>query len=111
MEFKELYDFDEKEVEIAGRKFKFVVWSDSGGEWSGFKEIKEDPEQIGIFIYATLNYEGRGIPVDVEINPEEEHKNCEHYLGEVKDFEQYVKIVKLLSEKYIIAQDLGGKIV
>ena len=102
MELEELRKYENKKVAIANHNFKFDgVWSDSGGEWASFSE------NDGLFIYATLNYEGRGIPIDVS-DMDGNLIDCDHYLGEVKDWQQYLQLVKFMAERIILIHETGG---
>ena len=97
MEFEELKTHDGEEVTLLGKRFRFCIESDLGGEWAIFYCLDEPLE-----IWATLNYDIRGIPISLRVNGEV--IGYDAYQGEVENWNHYLKIVeektfKLLLEK------------
>lgn len=93
MELEDLKEHIGEKVTINGREFTFQFIYDSGGTWAIFESKK-------YWIWATLNYEERGVPIDIT-----DESGCVvegrlfAYKGEVKDWENYVSIVtKILNE-------------
>ena len=97
MEFEELKEFEGEVMEIKSldKKFKLSIEHDLGGDWAVWIEDVEGEKD---YIYATLNYESRCVPVAYHTS------DCdmfgeEYYEGEVDDFEDYKGKVAELVEK------------
>ncbi len=77
-------------------EFELEILPDAGGNWAIWI-CKSNPN---IWIYATPNYEGEGVPVQIDDYDEGVfEQEDERYDGKVNGYRQYKSIVKTLSER------------
>jgi len=92
MEFKDLKNHVGQTVTLDGEFFTFGIEGDMGGDWAVL--VNEE-----FYIYATLNYEYRGVPIQIHKIDDGVFAPAPFYVdgftGEVKDFADYLKIVEI----------------
>ena len=96
MEFEELLKHKGETITLLGEQFKICYDEMCGTIYLG--KLGEE-----FVMYATLNYDMRGIPFEVDDGID----NFFHaYEGEVKDFEDYVKKVEQMYEMYYTEKEM-----
>jgi hypothetical protein len=109
MELEDLAEYEGTVVTMANIDFKFDgVWRDMSGEWATFSQVENPEKDESYFIYATLNYDGRGIPIDV-LTINTNSIDVDQYSGEVTDWKMYVALVKAMVERIIFMYEASGK--
>jgi len=105
MEFEELKNYvgEIMEVKTLNKKFKLTIEHDLAGDWAVWAEVvegKKDEAELegGDYIYATLNYEARCVPVQYQ-TADCDMVGSDVFEGEVTDFDEYRAIVSELVEK------------
>lgn len=91
-------NYDGSKVTLGGQEFEFYLDGDLAGTWNIF-------DNDDFRILATVNYDCRGVPINIE---EPDGLLIESFFveAEVKDFDQYLEIVKEQIDSYF--RDIGA---
>jgi hypothetical protein len=115
MEFKDLIKHDGEIVTFLGENFKFVIDWNGSNDVATFSTLKvmrfwdnKEGEEI-IFnnllekcsIWATLNFEIRGVPLQVDNGLTLNDIGQDIYYGEVKSWSEYLQIVEFMLKRVL----------
>jgi len=88
-------------VLLCGNQFLFSIESDCGGDWYVFTS-----QDLGISIWATVNWEVVGVPVSIRNLDGDVNYEDKVHEGEIASWDHYVKIVEVHLRSFLAKREM-----